>query len=148
MRLRTIPTRLAAGGYILHSGLSKRDATAEMAAGLHGLASGAFPFLKDWDPKDFVSRLSAGEMAVGSLVLMPLVPTRLAGLVLSGFSGGLVTMYLRTPSLRQPGSIWPNQNGTAISKDVWLLGIGLGLLLDSLTDPKKKALTGRKKKAR
>jgi hypothetical protein len=139
MRLRTIPTRLVAGGYILHSGLSKRDAPTEMAAGRHGLASGAFPFLKDWDPEDFVKALSAGEMTVGSLVLLPLVPNKLAGLALTGFGGGLVTMYLRTPSLRQPGSVWPNQNGTAISKDVWLLGIGLGLLVDSLTDRKKKA---------
>lgn len=138
MKLRHIPTRLAAGGYVLHSGLSKRDATAETAAGLHGLASGAFPFLKDWDPEDFVSRLSMGEMAVGSLVLMPLVPTKVAGLALSGFGAGLMTMYLRTPSLRQPGSIWPNQNGTAISKDVWLLGIGLGLLVDAMTDRKKR----------
>ncbi len=138
MKLRNIPTRLAAGGYILHSGLSKRDTTVETAAGLHGLASGAFPFLKDWDPEDFVSRLSMGEMAVGSLVLLPLVPTKVAGLALTGFGGGLVTMYLRTPSLRQPGSIWPNQNGTAISKDVWLLGIGLGLLVDAMTDRKKR----------
>jgi hypothetical protein len=137
MKLRNIPTRLAAGAYILHSGLSKRDAPAEMAAGLHGLAAGAYPLVKDWTPQDFVRRLSAAEIAVGSLVLLPLVPTPLAGLALSGFGGGLVTMYLRTPSLRQPGSIWPNQNGTAVSKDVWLLGIGLGLLIDGLTDRRK-----------
>ena len=38
-------------------------------------------------------------------------------------------MYLRTPSLHQPGSFWPTQAGTAVSKDIWMLGIGLGLLV-------------------
>lgn len=137
MRLRTIPTRLATGAYILHSGLGKRDATPETAAGLHGMASGAYPFLKNLKPEDFVRTLSMVEMAVGSMLLVPLVPTRFAGLALTGFSGGLVTMYLRTPALRKPGSIWPSQDGTAISKDVWMLGIGLGLLVDAVTDRKE-----------
>ena len=39
-------------------------------------------------------------------------------------------MYLRTPSLRKSGSIWPSPQGTAVSKDIWMLGIGLGLLID------------------
>ena len=39
-------------------------------------------------------------------------------------------MYLRTPSLRKSGSIWPSLLGLAVSKDVWILGIGLGLLID------------------
>ncbi|MEO7131513.1 MAG: hypothetical protein ABIZ07_09090 [Dermatophilaceae bacterium] len=136
MRLRTIPTRLATGAYILHSGLSKRNAPPEMAAGLHGMAAAAYPFLKDLQPKDFVQGLSITELTIGSLLLTPVVPTRLAGLALTGFGGGLVTMYLRSPSLRKPGSIWPAPAGTAISKDVWMLGIGLGLLIDSLTDRK------------
>lgn len=138
MRLRTIPTRLAAGAYVLHSGLAKRDAQPEQAAGLHGAAAGAFPFLKNQDPQGFVRRLSAAEIAIGSLLLTPFVPARLAGLALTGFGGGLVTMYLRTPALRKPGSVWPNEKGTAVSKDVWLLGIGLGLLLDGMTDRKRR----------
>jgi len=32
----------------------------------------------------------------------------------------------------KPGSVWPTQAGTAVSKDVWMLGIGLGLLAGSL----------------
>lgn len=138
MRLRTIPTRLATGAYILHSGLAKRDAPPETAAGLHGMASGAYPFLKDLEPERFVRTLSVVEMTLGSILLAPFVPTRLAGLALTGFSGGLVTMYLRTPALRKPGSIWPSQAGTAISKDVWMLGIGLGLLIDAVTDRKDR----------
>jgi hypothetical protein len=41
-------------------------------------------------------------------------------------------MYARTPALRKPGSIWPSQAGTGVSKDVWMLGIGLGLLVDAV----------------
>jgi uncharacterized membrane protein YkgB len=40
-------------------------------------------------------------------------------------------MYLRTPALHKPGSVWPTQAGTAVSKDVWMLGIGLGLMAGS-----------------
>lgn len=134
MRLRTIPIRVATGAYILHSGLTKRDADEGTATALHGMASGAFPFLKDVAPQDFVKTLSYCELAVGTALLAPFVPRALAGLALTGFGGSLVTMYARTPALRKPGSIWPSQQGTAISKDSWLLGAGLSLLLDGLTD--------------
>ncbi len=33
--------------------------------------------------------------------------------------------------MRREGSVRPSQQGTAIAKDVWLLGIGLGLVADS-----------------
>ena len=39
--------------------------------------------------------------------------------------------------MRKPGSIWPTQQGTAISKDSWLLAIGLALLIDGLTGRRK-----------
>jgi hypothetical protein len=35
--------------------------------------------------------------------------------------------------MRKPHSIWPTQQGIAISKDAWLLGIGLTLLAESFT---------------
>jgi hypothetical protein len=41
--------------------------------------------------------------------------------------------------LRKPGSIWPSQQGMAISKDSWMLGIGLGLLADALVDRRRRA---------
>lgn len=43
-------------------------------------------------------------------------------------------MYLRSPALRKPGSIWPSPAGTAISKDSWMLGIGLGMLIGAVED--------------
>jgi hypothetical protein len=50
-----------------------------------------------------------------------------AGAVLTGFSAGLLGLYLRTPGMRKPGSLAPTEQGLAIAKDVWLLGIGVGL---------------------
>jgi hypothetical protein len=61
------------------------------------------------------------------------VPAWLAGAALTGFLGALLGLYARTPGLRKPGSIWPAQPGIAVSKDVWMLGIGLGLLADSVS---------------
>ena len=38
----------------------------------------------------------------------------------------MLGMYLRTPAVHEPGSIWPTRSGTPTSKDVWMLGIGAG----------------------
>jgi uncharacterized membrane protein YphA (DoxX/SURF4 family) len=131
MRLRTIPMRLATGAYILHEGLGKLHAEEERAKGLHAAASGAYPFLAQLPPERFTRLLAIGEITVGSLLLTPFVPARLAGAALTAFSGGLVTMYLRTPAMHEPGSVWPTREGMTVSKDVWMLGIGLSLLADS-----------------
>lgn len=139
MRLRELPTRLATGAYILHAGLEKRHAPTEVAQGMHGAASGALPMVKSMEPTVFLKRLSMGEITVGSLLLAPFVPTAVAGAALTAFSGGLLTMYLRTPGMRKQGSIWPSQQGTAVSKDVWMFGIGLSLLADALVDRKRQA---------
>jgi len=66
LRARNVPTRLATGAYILHTGWEKWHATEERAQALHG-----------------------------------------------------------------PGSVWPAPAGVAVSKDVWMLGIGLGLIADT-----------------
>ena len=130
MKLRNVPTRLATGAYVLHSGIEKWSGSEEQANGVHGMAAGAFPVFSGIKPTDFLKTLSVGEVAVGALLLAPVVPPALAGAALTGFSGALVAMYLRTPALHKPGSIWPTQQGIGVSKDVWMLGIGLGLLAE------------------
>ncbi len=92
------------------------------------MAAGAFPFLKSIPPERFLRVLAAGEVLTGALLLSPFVPDAVAGAVLTGFSGSLLAMYARTPALHKPGSPWPSPAGIAVSKDVWMLGIGLGLL--------------------
>lgn len=132
LKLHDVPGRAIVGAYILHAGLGKWDASEERAAGLHGMAGEAFPFLKSMKPKQFATMLSAAEITTGGLLLVPLVPTAVAGLALTGFAGGLVTMYLRTPEMREQGSIWPSAQGTAVSKDSWMLAVGLGMVLDGI----------------
>jgi hypothetical protein len=126
--LSEIGPRISAGALILNSGLGKRGADEATAAGLHGFASGTYPFLKNVQPQQFAKALATGEIAVGAILLAPVVPTAVAGAVLTAFSGGLLGLYLRTPGMHKPGSLAPTQEGLAIAKDVWLLGIGIGLL--------------------
>jgi hypothetical protein len=125
---RDVPPRGATGAFILHAGLGKWRGTPETAAGVHGMAVGAFPFLRHIPPKKFLRMLAAAEIATGTALLTPFVPNKVAGAALTAFSGSLLTMYWRTPALRKSGSVWPTPAGIGVSKDVWMLGIGLGLV--------------------
>jgi hypothetical protein len=122
-----VPLRLVAGAFILNSGVSKWSAGEEAAAGMHGMASGTYPFLKSVEAPQFLKLLSASEIALGSALLLPFVPAAVAGAGLTAFAGGLLGLYLRTPGMHE--NLRPTQQGTAIAKDVWLLGIGTSLLL-------------------
>lgn len=133
-RLRRFPARAAAGAFILNSGVGKWSADEETAARLHGMAVGTYPFLSRLKPGDFARLLAASEIALGAALLVPVVPAGLAGAGLTAFSGGLLGMYVKTPGLRREGSLRPTQQGTALAKDVWMLGIGLSLIADDLTD--------------
>ncbi len=129
--LRSVPGRAATGTFILHSGIDKWNGPSTQAEGVHAMAAGAFPFLKSIPPERFLKVLAAGEVLTGALLLAPFVSNAVAGAALTGFSGSLLAMYARTPGLRKPGSVWPAPAGIAVSKDVWMLGIGLGLLADA-----------------
>ncbi|MEU4834939.1 hypothetical protein [Streptosporangium sp. NPDC023615] len=131
-RPHQLPARIAVGAYILNSGLGKRSAGPETAEGLHGMAAGTYPFLKDMEPVRFVRLLSTAEIALGAALLIPVVPSLLAGAALTAFAGGLVGLYLKTPGMREEGSLRPSQQGIGIAKDVWLLGIGAGLVVEEL----------------
>ena len=87
-----------------------------------------------WIPRQFLRLLAAGEIATGAALLAPMVSTAKAGAALTGFSGALLGLYAKTPGMRKPGSIWPTQQGTPISKDSWMLAIGLALIVDGLLD--------------
>jgi len=129
---RDLPLRVVTGAYIAHSGLEKWHGSVEQAEGLHSTAARAFPFLRPIPPQRSLRMLAAGELVTGTLLLAPLVSNGVAGAALTGFSGALLAMYARTPSMRKPGSIWPSRTGIGVSKDVWMLGIGLSLLVDAV----------------
>lgn len=131
-RPHQIPGRLAAGAVILNSGLTKIRADETAATELHAFAKGTYPFLADVDPVAFVRMLGKAEIALGTALLLPFVPTLLAGTALAGFAGGLLGLYLRTPGMREENSLRPTEQGIPLAKDVWLLGIALGLIIEEL----------------
>jgi len=133
LKLWHVPVRLAAGAFILNSGVTKRTLEGEAAAGVHGWASSAIPPLGKVDADTFARGLSRGEMALGGLLLAPIVPSWLAGTALTGFATGLLQLYRSTPGMTEADGIRPTQQGTPVAKDVWLLGIGLALVIDGLT---------------
>lgn len=134
-----MPARVATGAFILSAGLDKSGADEQTAKGLHGMATGAYPFLGGQEPRSFVSRLSKGEIAVGALLLAPFVPTAVAGAALTGFSAALLGLYLRTPGLTRDDGVRPSPDGIGVAKDVFLLGVGLSLVAEAF---------GRRRRAR
>ncbi|QKW08732.1 hypothetical protein HUT18_22505 [Streptomyces sp. NA04227] len=123
-----LPLRLTVGAFFLNSGLEKRGADEATAEGLQQFAAATYPFLGKRDAQGFVRLLSAGELAIAATLLLPVVPTAVAGVALTAFSIGTLGLYLRTPGMRQEGSLRPTEQGTALAKDVWLLGIGASLI--------------------
>ena len=148
MRLSHLPLRLATGAFILNSGYAKRGLDAESAAGMQGMAASVVPQAAKMPPEQFGKVLSTGEMALGAALLLPFVSPLKAGLALTAFSGGLLTMYTKTPGMTQPDGIRPTADGTAIAKDVWMLGTGLALVLDGLIDDTKGAARSTRKAVR
>jgi uncharacterized membrane protein YphA (DoxX/SURF4 family) len=137
-KARRLPGRVTAGAFILNAGLGKWSADEETAARLHGMAVGSYPFLAKLKPKDFTRLLSIGEITLGSALLLPVVPAAVAGAGLTAFSAGLLAVYARTPGMTREDGIRPSQQGTALAKDVWMLGIGIGLTADALTDRSRR----------
>jgi uncharacterized membrane protein YphA (DoxX/SURF4 family) len=132
LKKRHIPARLATGAFILNSGIEKARADEQTAQMLHGMAAGTYPFLGKVKATDFLKGLSATEIALGTALLLPVVPTLVAAVGLGAFSAGLLGLYLATPGMHQEGSLKPTQQGTAIAKDVWMLGIAAGFVLDEV----------------
>jgi hypothetical protein len=132
MKLSHVPLRATIGAFILNSGLSKRNLEGEAAQGMHGMAAGAIPQVQRIEPQRFAKLLSSGEIALGAALLLPAVPSALAGLALTGFGAGLAQLYWKTPGMHEPGNPRPTLQGIPLAKDVWLLGAGLTLLLDAV----------------
>ncbi len=124
-----IPLRLSTGAFILNSGLGKRNLDSGTAGYLQGMAANAFPQVKQLEPEKFGKIISAVETGLGAALLLPIVPSRLAGLGLAAFSGGMLAMYFRTPEMTEDDGVRPSQQGTAVAKDVWMLGIALSLII-------------------
>jgi len=88
VKARHLPSRVAAGVFILNSGIGKLSADEATAAQLHGFATGAYPFLGKLKATDFLRLLAVSEIALGSLLLAYLVSEAAAPV-----SGAIVPAY-------------------------------------------------------
>ncbi|MFD7783958.1 hypothetical protein ACFV4Q_12800 [Streptomyces nojiriensis] len=131
---RQLPLRLTAGTFFLNSGISKLGADEATAEGLQQFAATTYPFLGRQDARKFVRLLSVGELAIAAALLVPVVPAAVAGAALTAFSVGTIGLYLRTPGMREEGSLRPTEQGITLAKDVWLLGIGVSLIADGVNE--------------
>lgn len=122
--------RLVSGAFILNAGIGKLDLAPEHAAGLQAAAGELIPQVADLTPERFGKYLSYSEIGLGGFLLAPFVSSRLAGLALGAFSGGLVATYLKSPGMTEPDGIRPTPAGTAMAKDFWLAGIAVALLFN------------------
>lgn len=134
-KLRRAPLRAVTGAYILNSGVGKLGVDDETAKTLHGFTSGTYPFLGKLQPKMYAKVLGAGEIAVGSVLLLPIFSPVVAGAVLAGFSGALLNVYWNTPGMHEEGNPRPTVAGTPLAKDAWMFGIGTSLIVDAMTEP-------------
>jgi uncharacterized membrane protein YphA (DoxX/SURF4 family) len=126
IRAKTVPGRVVTGAYILRSGLEKWKGDEERAARAHGPAAEAFPVLKLVPPRRFLRLLGAAEIATGTALLTPFVPAAAAGAALTGFSGGVLALVL----LSGPPAHEATSRGIGIGQDLWMVGIGLGLMAE------------------
>jgi uncharacterized membrane protein YphA (DoxX/SURF4 family) len=130
VKLRHYPARLAAGAFILNSGLGKRDLPEEAYAGMQDAAAASVPAVKQLPATTFGKALSAGEIALGAALVLPFVPTWIGAAGLAVFSGGLLNMYRNIPKMTEDDGIRPSQEGTGLAKDVFMAGIAGTLLVD------------------
>ena len=85
------------------------------------------PPLGQIDAETFATGLASAETALGVALLCPLIPNRLAGLGLTAFGAGLLTMYFGGDQYTEDDGIRPSDAGKAIAKDSWLVGAGVAL---------------------
>jgi uncharacterized membrane protein YphA (DoxX/SURF4 family) len=139
-KLRRAPLRVAAGAYMVNSGVTTFNVDDETAKSLHGMASARYPVLGKLEPNVFARTLAIGEIAVGAILLLPIVPPFIAGTALVGFSGAQLNMYWDTPGMHYEGSLRPTPEGAPISETVWMFGIGVGLMTDATFEGARKGV--------
>ena len=90
-------------------------------------------------PYEVVTALAPGACASAGRAGCP------TSAVETGFGAGLTRLYWKTPGMHEPNDPRPTQQGSAIAKDVWLVGAGLTMLLDDLL--LRRRGNGRRKRA-
>src|SRR5258707_15536674 len=117
IKLRQVPPRLAAGAFFLNSGIEKLSADEETAAKLHGFASGTYPFLGKLNARNFTKILAITEIAVGAMLVIPVVPGIVAGAGLTAVAGRALRLFARAPRAPQARPPRPLRNRGPLPKD-------------------------------
>lgn len=120
--------RATSGALILNSGIDKLGAGEDTYAFLQGMAATGIPAVEKLSANTFGKSLAYSETALGAALLCPIIPTKLAGLGLTAFSSGLLTMYFNNDENTKEDGIRPTQDGQHLANNIVLLGAGLGLL--------------------
>lgn len=127
-KLASMLLRIPTGLFIANSGINKLGLEGEGAEGLQNMAAVGIPAVKEIDADTFAKIISASEIGVGSALLAPFIPNRLAGLGLTTFACGLLTIYFRGEDNTESDGIRPSSDGTPLAKDSWLAAIGAALM--------------------
>ena len=148
MRLSHVPLRVTTGAFLLDEGLGTRTLVRERTDGVQPMAEGVAAQVPQVQPAAVSKALTAGEVALGAVMLAPFVSPVVAGVALTAFSGALLRTWWMTPGTHEPGSIKPTRDGAAVAKDLWLMGAGLALVADGLTDGARRTARSTRKAAR
>src|SRR5699024_12425088 len=91
----------------------------ETAAGLQQMAANGVPMVENLTADQFGKFLTYGEIAVGSALLLPFVPTRIAGAALTTCAAGLVSNYFSIDAMTKDDGIRPCEHGVPAANDTW-----------------------------
>src|SRR5699024_2538293 len=120
LKLSTALLRAVPGAFILNSGIGKLGMDEETAAGLQQMAANGVPMVENLTASQVGKFLSYGEIAVRSALLLPFVPTRIAGAALTSSAAGLVSNYFSIASVAQDAGSRHSDDGIHVAKDTWL----------------------------
>lgn len=116
------------GAFILNSGIGKLGMKGEALEGMQGFAATGIPAIKKMSPETFGKFISFSEIGIGTALLTPFVPNKLAGAALASFGSGLLTMYFGNEGMTHADGVRPTDSGLPLAKDSWLLAAGIALM--------------------
>ena len=131
MRPVNFPVRFAAGVMILSAGVGKLRPSENGSPDVHAVAAADYPFLEQLAPEQLTKVLGAAEMMLGGALLVPVVGDGVAGVGLTAFAGAMIGLFAKGQGEHREGPV-PEHRGAALARDIWLLGIGLRLVADSV----------------
>jgi uncharacterized membrane protein YphA (DoxX/SURF4 family) len=133
--IRRAPLRLSTGAFVVNSGISTFNADDETTKRLQTTAARLVPQVERMQPRTFARVLAAGEVTLGTALMLPVVPAAVAGLGLSAFAASLLAAERPTNGQHANGKGEPTTQATPTATEAWMLGAGVSLLLDALTSP-------------